>query len=140
MPVFAGAGLDDRVNEPQHRGVQGIVEIVHVVVDAIVSDLEAARCTTITGASGVGKTRVALEVASRLDERSEAPVILWTDLSGVEADGIVGKLDRRDLCERLGATARAVRATSSSRVAIVTRTRSRRALTALTGSDAGEVA
>jgi len=58
------------------------------VVEAILAGLEAARCTTITGASGIGKTRVAIEAAARLDRRSGAPTILWSDLGGVESDAI----------------------------------------------------
>ncbi len=75
------------------------------VVQSIVADTDtgAARCTTITGASGIGKTRVALEVAARLDRRSDGPTILWSDLSGVEPDAIgVSVMTAHSIAQRPG--------------------------------------
>ncbi|MCZ2860857.1 AfsR/SARP family transcriptional regulator [Blastococcus sp. VKM Ac-2987] len=50
-------------------------------VDAVAALLGASRLVTLTGPGGVGKTRLALEVAHRIGENGDGP--WWVDLSVV---------------------------------------------------------
>ena len=56
--------------------------------EAVIASLGRARCTTITGLSGIGKSHLAIEVASRLDGTPGAGVLLWCDLSGVRSEAV----------------------------------------------------
>jgi non-specific serine/threonine protein kinase len=70
-------------------------------VDGVAQAFERSRCVTLTGPGGIGKTRLSLEVAARLDERF--PDGTWfVELAGVADPTLV----ERAVADTLGARER----------------------------------
>lgn len=70
-------------------------------VDGVAKEFERSRCVTLTGPGGIGKTRLSLEVAARLDERF--PDGTWfVELAGVADPSLV----ERAVADTLGARER----------------------------------
>ena len=70
-------------------------------VDGVATSFERSRCVTLTGPGGIGKTRLSLEAAARLDERF--PDGTWfVELAGVADPALV----ERAVADTIGARER----------------------------------
>jgi class 3 adenylate cyclase len=61
-------------------------------VSEVLASIDRHRLVTVTGAPGVGKTRLAIEVAQRIAAGSGGLELLWCDLAGVDADAAVSSI------------------------------------------------
>ncbi len=61
-------------------------------VEAVLCTLQTERCATVTGVSGVGKTRVAVAVAAKFASEHHDATVLWCDLAGVSSEAVVASI------------------------------------------------